>query len=195
MVIAIGNPLGMNFAGTVTSGVVSAVNREVTSNDGTQYVLIQTDAAINSGNSGGALINMNGEVIGVNTMKISSTGIEGMGFSIPINQAKPIIEQLIQNQEVVRPTIGITGVNVTQDAADSYGMVVGIMVKSVGTGSAAEKAGIKTGDIITAFNGTKVETIEELTRLKNQMKIGDTVEMAVSRQGSEVMLQVTLQAP
>ena len=144
--MAAGNPLGMQ--NSITCGVVSAVEREVTDSDGKTYVLIQTDAAINSGNSGGALVNSKGEVIGINTLKLSGTGVEGMGFAIPINDTKDIYEQLITTGKVARPYIGIAGIDLDEATATKYNYPLGIYVKEVEDFSAAQKAGIKPGDVI-----------------------------------------------
>ena len=127
-VMAVGSPLGLDT--TVTQGIISAVNREVES-DGTKYTCIQTDAAINSGNSGGALINSDGKVIGINTLKLSGTGVEGIGFAIPINSATDVISQLKDHQKVLRPYIGITGINLDEQTAKKYKLEVGVYVKSV----------------------------------------------------------------
>ena len=139
--MAIGNPLGLKS--TVTSGIISAVNREVTSNDGTKYVLIQTDAAINSGNSGGALVNSNGQVIGINTLKISATGVENMGFAIPINDTKDIYKQLIEYNKVKRPYIGISGMTLDEAKANQNNLPIGVYVKEVNDFGPAQLAGIK----------------------------------------------------
>ena len=124
-------------------GIISAVNREVIDTDNKKFILIQTDAAINSGNSGGALVNSKGEVIGINTLKLSGTGIEGMGFAIPINLTKDISDQLIKYSKVKRPHIGITGIEVDEQTAARYNYPVGIYVKEVEDFSSAQKAGIK----------------------------------------------------
>ena len=152
--MAVGNPLGMQSS--ITCGVVSAVNREVTDSDGKKFTLIQTDAAINSGNSGGALVNGEGKVIGINTLKLSGTGIEGMGFAIPINSTTDITSQLIQYSKVKRPYIGISGVDLDEKTAKVYNLVVGVYVKSIEDFSAAEKAGVKVGDVIVEADGKKI---------------------------------------
>ena len=188
--MALGNPIGMDF--TVTQGIISAINREVSSSDGTTYVAIQTDAAINSGNSGGALVNSKGEVIGVNTLKISASGVEGIGFAIPINSITDVVEQLIDHQNVTRPFIGIIGQSISSEVAELYSLPKGISVQSVVKDSPAEKAGIKQGDIITKFEGKKVTTVPELNRLRNNYKIGDTVTITILRSGKEEDVQVTL---
>jgi serine protease Do len=153
LAVAIGNPLGMEFAGSVTVGVISALNRTVKIGDRTLN-LIQTDAAINEGNSGGALLNSRGEVIGINSAKISASGVEGLGFAIPIDDAKPVIEQLITFGYVRgRPLIGITGREISSIYADYYGVPKGIYVTDVSSGSGAAKAGIKAGDILVGLDG------------------------------------------
>lgn len=182
--MAIGNPLGLTDS--VTAGIVSAVNREVSDQDGNSYVAIQTDASINSGNSGGALVNSKGQVIGVNTLKLSGTGVEGVGFAIPINSTKEIYEQLIQYNKVKRPYIGIGG-------AENNNLVVGIYIKTIEDFSAGEKAGLKIGDVIVEVDGTKVTKMDELNAIKNQKQIGDTLKLKVFREGKEKEITVTLQ--
>lgn len=189
--VAIGNPLGSEFAGTVTSGVISALNRSVTT-DGRTYKLIQTDAAINTGNSGGALANSKGEVIGINTVKIVATGVEGIGFAIPSDEAVPIIKELIENKKISRPNIGIAGINVTEQIAKAYNMTVGIYVSEVLEGGPAEKAGFKQGDIIIKAEGKEIKTMEELNAIKYKYKIGDTFKVTVLRDSKEVELSVVL---
>ncbi|MBR1802550.1 MAG: trypsin-like peptidase domain-containing protein [Clostridia bacterium] len=189
--MAIGNPLGLE--NSVTAGIVSAVNREVTDEEGNKYTAIQTDAAINSGNSGGALVNSKGQVIGVNTLKLSGTGVEGVGFAIPINDTKSIYEQLIQYSKVKRPYIGIGGIDLDQRTADVNKLVVGIYIKNVVDFSAAEKAGLKVGDVIIEADGNKITTMDELNALKNKKSIGDTMKLKVYRDGKEKEVTVTLQ--
>ena len=188
--MAVGNPL--NLGTTITCGVVSAVSREVTDSDGNKYNAIQTDAAINSGNSGGALVNSEGKVIGVNTLKVSSTGVEGIGFAIPINSTIDVTKDLITYNKVRRPYIGISGRNLDEKTAEKNNLVAGIYVVNVDEYSAAEKAGIKSGDIITEFDGKKVLTMDELNEIKNSHAIGDTVELKVVRNGSEKQISLTL---
>ncbi len=181
--IAIGNPLGQEFAGTTTQGIISGLNRSVTI-DNKQLNLIQTDAAINPGNSGGALVNAYGQLIGINTAKISSSSLEGLGFAIPIDEAKPIIEDLINNGYVKgRPVIGIAGRAVTKEDAEAYGLKVGVYVSSMTPNSPAYMAGVKIGDIITECDGTKVETVEEINKIKNKKQPGDQMTIKVYRQG------------
>lgn len=196
-VMAIGNPLGMDSS--VTCGVVSAVNRELTDTDGKSYVTIQTDAAINSGNSGGALVNAKGEVIGINTLKLSGSGIEGMGFSIPINSTTKIINQLTEKGEVVRPFIGITGSSVTDSVSEvvrkQYELPEGIYVNSVEKDSPAEKSGIQQGDIITAIEGKEVKSVSELNNIKNNYDVGTEVTLKITRKKEVIDVKVTLEAP
>ncbi len=188
--MAIGNPLGMQSS--VTAGMISAVNREVTDSDGKTYTLIQTDAAINSGNSGGALVNSKGQVIGVNTLKLSGTGIEGMGFAIPINSTKDIYEQLIQYNKVKRPYIGITGRDLDEALAKANNLVVGVYVQAVEDFTAAQKADIRNGDVIIEADGQKITTMDELNEIKNKHNIGDEMKLKIYRNGSEKEITLTL---
>ena len=189
--MAVGNPLGMQSS--VTSGIVSAVNREVTTEDGTTYTAIQTDAAINSGNSGGALVNANGEVIGINTLKLSGDGIEGMGFAIPINSTTKVISELIEYKEVRRPYIGITGSAVSEEISTRYNVPQGVYVESVEAGGPAEAAGLKVGDIITKIQGTDVSTVQELNNIKNTYSIGDEVTLTVYSNNEYKDVKIKLQ--
>ncbi len=188
--MAVGNPLGMQSS--ITCGVVSAINRDVTDSDGKQYNLIQTDAAINSGNSGGALVNSEGKVIGINTLKLSGTGIEGMGFAIPINSTTDITSQLIQYSKVKRPYIGISGMDLDEKTAKNYNLAIGIYIKSVDDFSAGEKAGLKIGDVIIEVDGQKVTKMDELNKIKNEHQIGDEMKIKINRNGQEKELTVTL---
>ena len=189
--MAIGNPLGLGT--TVTDGIISAVNREVTDEDGNSYEAIQTNAAINSGNSGGALVNSQGQVIGINTLKVSGEGIEGVGFAIPINSTKDITEQLMKYNKVKRPYLGIGGIEVDEEIAKQNNLVVGIYVKTLENFSAAEKAGIKVGDVIIKADGQDVETMDELNEIKNKKQIGDKMTLTVWRDGKTSDIDVTLQ--
>ncbi len=197
MAVAIGNPLGQEFAGSVTVGYISALNRKVTT-DGRTYKLIQTDAAINPGNSGGALVNSNGEVIGINTVKIASssigTSVEGLGFAIPSNDAKPIIEELIKNKKIVRPYIGISGINIDYATARRNNIPEGVYVADVVTNSPASKAGIQKGDVIIGIEGKDITTMEELNEVKNTKSIGDKVTLKIYRQDGEIEVSVTLES-
>ena len=190
--MAVGNPIGMNSS--VTCGIVSATNREVTDSDGKQYTLIQTDAAINSGNSGGALVNSEGKVIGINTLKVSGTGIEGMGFAIPINSTTDVTSQLIQYSKVKRPYIGITGIDLSESLSNKYSIPLneGVYVKSVEDFSSAEKAGLKSGDIIIEADGSKVTKMDDLNKIKNSHKVGDEMKLKINRDNQEKEVTLTL---
>ena len=188
--MAVGNPLGMQSS--ITCGVVSAVNRKITDSDGKEFTLIQTDAAINAGNSGGALVNSQGQVIGINTLKLQGTGIEGMGFAIPINSTTDITSQLIQYSKVKRPFIGISGIDLDETTAKKYNLVVGVYVKSVEDFSSAEKGGLKAGDVIIEADGKSIKSMDELNEIKNSHQIGDTIKLKINRDGSEKELTLTL---
>lgn len=191
--MAIGNPLGMQSS--VTTGTISALNREVTDSDGKIYKVIQTDAAINSGNSGGALVNSNGEVIGINSIKASGTGVEGLGFAIPINSTKSIYSDLIKYNKVIRPYIGIAGIDITDEVIKNnptYKLVKGVYIRSIEDFSPAQKAGLKAGDIITKADGTEVDSVEKLNEIKNKHNVGDTMELTINRDGNEQTITVTL---
>lgn len=188
--MAVGNPLGMQSS--ITCGVVSAVNRKVTDSDGKTFTLIQTDAAINSGNSGGALVNSEGQVIGINTLKLSGTGIEGMGFAIPINSTVDITSQLIQYNKVKRPYIGISGVDLNEQTAKAYNLVVGVYIKSVEDFSAAEKAGLRSGDVIVQAEGKTITKMDELNEIKNTKQIGEELKLKINRDGHEKEITLTL---
>ncbi len=191
LAVAIGNPLGQEFAGSVTVGYISAVNRTMTA-EGTTYNLLQTDAAINSGNSGGPLVSSSGKVIGINTAKIAATGVEGMGFSIPINEVLPIVEELITNKKIARPYIGIGGVEIDEYDAKRYNLVPGVYVQTVDIKSAAEKAGIRQGDVIVEVDGTKVASVTEINVIKNKKKVGDKLTVKLYRDGEYKTVTVTL---
>ena len=190
--VAIGNPLGQEFAGSVTSGIISAVNRKVTT-EGRTYNLIQTDAAINPGNSGGALVNSKGQVIGINSIKIGTTGVEGLGFAIPIDEAKPIIDELILNKKIVRPYIGLSGSNLDKKTAIRYELVEGIYIQDVSLNTPASKATIKKGDIITEVDGKTIITMEELNEYKNTKKVGDVINIKVYRLKKYIDIKITLE--
>lgn len=182
LAVAIGNPLGQKFAGSVTVGYISALNRDITT-DGRTYNVIQTDAAINPGNSGGALVNSKGEVIGINTIKISDDSVEGLGFAIPSNDALKIIEELKVTGKIIRPYVGIYGIDLDEITAQRNRLVEGIYVYQVQEGSPAQEAGIQNGDIIVEFDGQEVKTTQELNNIKNQKEIGDSVHVKVYRAG------------
>ncbi|MEY9971629.1 serine protease Do [Lysinibacillus sp. RC46] len=206
-VIAIGNPLGLEFYGSVTTGVVSGKDRSVPvdiNNDGTidwQQEVLQTDAAINPGNSGGALVNIAGELVGINSMKIAQSSVEGLGFSIPINSAIPIIEELEKNGEMKRPTMGIKILADLTDIPSFYqqnlklpnDVTKGVVIDNVVPNSPAAKAGIQQYDVIVEMDGEKIETSIDLRKhLYINKKIGDKLTMKVYRQGKLVDLSLTL---
>lgn len=191
--MAIGNPLGMQSS--VTTGSISALNRKITDSDGKQFTLIQTDTAINEGNSGGALVNSKGEVIGINTLKASGTGVEGLGFAIPINSTKSIYSDLIQYNKVKRPYIGITGSDITDEIIKknpNSNLVKGAYIRSIEEYSPAERAGLRTGDIIIKADGQEVKTMDDLNEIKNKHSIGDTISIVINRNGSEQEVSLTL---
>lgn len=188
--MAIGNPIGLQSS--VTCGVISALNRNIKTSDAT-YTVIQTDAAINSGNSGGALVNSDGKVIGVNTLKVSSTGVEGIGFAIPINSTKDIYSQLIASGKVKRAYIGITGQNIDEATAQKHNLVVGVYIREVKDFSPAQKAGLKVGDVITSVNNTSISTVDKLTDLISSLNIGDTVTVSYYRDGDIKNINITLE--
>lgn len=188
-VMAVGSPLGLDT--TVTTGIISAVNREVES-EGTKYVCIQTDAAINSGNSGGALVNSDGKVIGINTLKLSGSGVEGIGFAIPINSTLDVISQLKDHNKVLRPYIGISGIDLDDSTAKRYNLALGVYVKTVQSFSPAEKAGLQSGDVIIQADGKDIKTMDELNEIKNSHQIGDSIKLKVNRDGSDKELTITL---
>ena len=200
--IAIGNALG--YGQSVTTGIVSALNRTVTTQDSqtgetvTNNKLIQTDAAINPGNSGGALLNENGEVIGINSVKYSSTEVEGIGYAIPMSVAKPIIESLIQDGKYTNENqayLGIKGGDVSSEMV-AYGFPQGVYVSSVSAGSGAANAGLQEGDIITAIDSTKISSMTELQSALKSYQAGDKVTLTVARQSGrqyeESKVEVTL---
>lgn len=192
LAVAIGNPLGLEFQGSVTAGVISALNRTMNV-DGRQYTLVQTDAAINPGNSGGPLVNNYGQIIGINTVKISTSDTEGMGFAIPIDVAVPIIEELIDNGYVSgRPQIGVGVREITSEMSSYYNMPVGLYVVSVSPGSGAEGAGILVGDIIVKADGKAVTTMNELNDIRDTHKAKETMEITVVRSGKTMSLKVKL---
>ena len=185
-----GNPLGLESS--VTSGIISAVNRDVNIGDGNTYTLIQTDAAINAGNSGGALVNAEGKVVGINTLKLSGTGIEGMGFAIPINDTLDIYKSLIEYGKVLRPYIGISGIDINEATAKQNNLPTGIYIKKIQNDSPATSSELKAGDVITAIDNQKVTTMSELNNLKDKKKIGDKVTLDVYRDGETKKIEITL---
>lgn len=195
-VIAIGNPLGFELMNTVTKGIVSGKDRRITINDKSMN-LIQTDAAINSGNSGGPLIDMNGKVIGINSSKMSSsysaTSIEGIGFAIPSNEASKIVEDLMKYGYVTgKPQFGISAQDVTETISNMYNLPLGAYITAVEEGSAADEAGLIAGDVITGADGEKITTVEELNIIKNKHTAGDEIEITYVRSGKTQNATVTL---
>ncbi len=198
-VVAIGNALG--YGQSVTTGIVSALDREVSIENLTSK-LIQTDAAINPGNSGGALLNMDGEVIGINSAKFASSQVEGMGYAIPISTAMPVIEELMnrQTRELVSNDeasyIGISGLSVTNEVSQTYGIPEGIYVSEIGEGTPAEQAGLIKGDVIRKFDGISVMSISELQEQLKYYKAGETVDMLIARTDNgeyqETTISITL---
>ncbi|MBV1816690.1 PDZ domain-containing protein [Clostridium cochlearium] len=188
LAIVIGNPLGEEFAGSVTAGIISALNRRV-EHGGAIYKVLQTDAAINPGNSGGALCNENGEVIGINSLKIGATAnVEGMGFAISINEAKEIIDSLMNYGKVKRPSLGVMG----QTVVSRDGEIRGFYVNEVISGSGAAKSGIKPTDVIIELNGKKVQEFDDIAQILEQHKIGDTVKCKVWRNGTTKEVNIIL---
>ena len=189
--MAVGSPLGLDT--TVTTGIISAVNREVEA-DETTYTCIQTDAAINSGNSGGALVNGDGKVIGINTLKLSGSGVEGIGFAIPINSTTDVIDDLIEYNKVLRPYIGIAGLDLNEETVRRYKLAsLGVYVQSVQNFSPAEKSGLQSGDIIIKADGKDVLTMDELNSIKNNHKIGEKMTLLINRNGEKKEITITLE--
>lgn len=191
--MAAGNPLGM--ISSVTTGSISALNRTIQDENGKTFTLIQTDAAINSGNSGGALVNSKGEVIGINTIKASGTGIEGLGFAIPINSTKSITKDLIEYQKVKRPFLGITGTTITEKTIKNYptaNLVVGAYIKTIQDFSPAQKAGLKIGDIITKIDNSEIKSIEDVQSIVRSHKIDDEITVTIVRDNNTQEIKVKL---
>ncbi len=194
LAVAIGNPLGKEFSNTVTAGVVSAVNREITISE-TSLTLIQTDAAINPGNSGGALVNSNGEVIGINTAKYVNESVEGMGFAIPVHIGLPVIETIIENgsgEDVAyamnddKPFLGVQISDINEQIYNETGMPFGIYVTEVYENSAAANAGVEAGDVIYSLNGQKLMNTDDLFDALSDKAVGDVIKLSVAR-GDQVL--------
>lgn len=188
-VLAIGNPYNLDYS--VTAGIISALDRKMTV-ENTTYKVIQADCAINSGNSGGALVNSKGQVIGITTLKLSGTGIEGVSFAIPINDTISIYQTLIEKGKISRPFVGISGLDIDEATAIRNGLTKGIYVDSVVSDSAAEEAGIKSGDVIVSFDGKSISTMDELNEIKNTKNIGDKVEIEFYRKNELKTVTITL---
>lgn len=181
IVVAIGNPLGTQFAGTVTMGIVSALDRSISS-ENTAETLIQTDAAINPGNSGGALINSKGEIIGITSSKIADTDVEGLGFAIPIDFANPILDDIIKYGYVKdRPATGITGQTVSASMSRYYGLPEGVIVTEVALNSGADLAGIQEYDIITEIDDNKIATMSDIQQINKSHSVGDVISVTFYR--------------
>ena len=188
-VLAIGNPYNLDYS--VTAGIISALNREMTV-ENTTYNVIQADCAINSGNSGGALVNGKGEVICITTLKLAGDGIEGVSFAIPVNETVPIYKELIEKGKISRPFVGISGIDLDEATAIRNGLTKGIYVDSVVSGSGAEDAGIMAGDVIVSFDGKDVSTMDELNAIKNTKNIGDKIEIKLYRKSELKTFTITL---
>ena len=190
--IVIGNPISMSLSNSVTAGIISATDRTLTIEDRT-INYIQTDAPINGGNSGGALLNAYGQVVGIASARVDATVADGLGFAIPIDDALPIVTDLMENGYVTgRPSLGITGTNVSSAYASYYGIPQGFMVKQVTEGSGAEAAGIQENDIIIGINDTFISNLSELNEVKNKFAVGDTVNLTIYRNGKKISVDVVL---
>ena len=192
--VAIGNPVSSKLTGTMTNGIISAIDRDITSN-GHSMTLIQTNAAINEGNSGGPLLDMSGRVIGITNMKAmsSESTVEGIGFAIPSATVSEVVSQLLANGQVTgRPSIGIIVSPVGEELSDQYEIPQGLYISAVNKGSDAEKKGLKAGDILTAVNNTPITTNEEVTAIKNTMQAGDSIHLTIWRDGTTMEFDVTL---
>ena len=195
-VVAIGDPWGVEFRGTYTNGIISGIDRDVDV-DGRTMALIQTNAALNSGNSGGPLINCYGQVIGINTMKIGAftdkAGVEGLGFAIPSATVKTIVDQLIAQGYVSgRPTLGITGEALSTFYQHYYRLPAGLYITKVAKGSDAAAKGIEDGDLLLSINGTPITTMEELKSAIYQYEVGQAVETVIYRTGQQYLVELTL---
>ena len=188
-VLAIGDPYGLK--NSVTAGIISALNREMTV-DNRVYKVIQADCAINSGNSGGALVNSKGQVIGITTLKLAGSGIEGVSFAIPINDTISIYKELIEKGKIARPFLGISGLAIDEATAIRNGLTKGIYVDSVVKSSGAEQSGLTSGDVIVKFDGKQVTTMDELNKIKNTKNVGDTVEVEFYRKNEHKKVNVIL---
>ena len=203
-VIAVGSPLGSEYASTVTQGIVSAPARTIETSSGNQQTVVQTDAAINPGNSGGALVNSAGQVIGINSMKLAQssdgTSVEGMGFAIPSNEVVTIVNELVKKGKITRPQLGVrvVALNGIPEAYRSRlkiksSLKNGIYVASINKNSSASRAGMKSGDVITAVDGKKVDDVSSLHSILYSHKVGDTVNVTVNRNGRNISLKVKLE--
>ena len=195
-VVAIGDPLGIQLRGTMTDGIVSAINRDITA-QGRTMTLIQTNAALNAGNSGGPLINSFGQVIGINTMKIgdyvNQSGVEGLGFAIPSVTVKEVVDQLLSQGYVTgRPALGLSGETVSTFLQHYYRLPAGVYITQITYGDAAYRAGLEPGDIIVSFGKQKVTSVEELTAALYSTKAGDEVVLSIYRGGDQKQIKLTV---
>lgn len=186
-VMAVGSPLG--FKASVTDGIISSVNRKVPLSDGSSLIAIQTNASINGGNSGGALVNSKGEVIGINTLKLAGNGIEGLGFAIPINSTKTIVKKLIKDGKVERPSLGFSGKEISEELSKEYGLPQGIIVKEVLDNSTAKNLGLKEKDIVLKLNGKDVKTFQDIENIKTNLNIDDEITLTILRDGKKEELK------
>lgn len=195
-VVAIGNPLGRAFARSVTAGVVSALNRVVTLKSGKGEInlrVLQTDAAINPGNSGGPLVNMQGEVVGINSVKIAAPGVEGIGFAVPINDVKPILTRLINTGKIVHPFLGLQDLReITPEVAPYFGFSPGLYVGKVAPESPAARAGLKPGDIITRVQEREIRSLDTFQEIVNHGHPGDKLELELTRGSQKLKLNLDL---
>ena len=193
-VLAIGNPLG-ELTFSLTAGTVSALDRQVTMSNGITMTLIQTDCAINSGNSGGALFNLYGEVVGITNAKYSSSSsgasIDNIGFAIPMNEVRSIIESIVEKGYISKPFIGVSITDVSAES-QGFGLPQGAAVQSVSEGSPAEKAGLRRSDIITQINGKVITGSSDLVRIIGDCQVGDVLTLTVYRQGENLTITLTV---
>jgi len=192
LVVAIGNPLG--YENTVTDGIVSGLNRQLTDYSDSM-TLIQTNAAINGGNSGGALVNSKGEVVGINSVKLADTDVEGMGFALSINEVKPLLDELIEKGHVSRPYLGVSidsQYQVSEATAEKYEIPMGILIADTVKGGPADQAGLRAGDIIYKVNDTLIQSYDDLSDVITACKVGDRVRVLANRNGEKITADVTL---
>jgi len=194
-VIAIGNPLGLEFQGSVTAGVISALNRTLEIED-RRYKLIQTDAAINPGNSGGALVNADGQVIGINSAKIADSEIQGLGFAIPINTVKPILQILIEKGKIERAFLGVNLIDQATAASLGYKLNIkqGIYIEGVSKGGPADKVGLRKGDILISIDGKSLASIADLHEYLDAQPVGKSVVVTIERRSKTISMAVKLEA-
>ena len=192
--IAIGNPMGLEFQGSVTSGVISALNRTLDISD-KRVKLLQTDAAINPGNSGGALVNADGEVIGINSAKVAANGVEGMGFSIPINTVQNVINEIMEKGYVARPYLGVSVFDPQTAARYGYQLNIdkGVYVFQLTLNGPSGKAGLQRGDIILKLDGQETNSVQDLRSKIADHKVGDTVKVTFDRNGKQKNVEVVLE--